>query len=91
MAYAPTGEVPGLMGCFRECEHGHLFEYKRRSLDDMLRFAPTMPHLVYVGPHNETRPALVRKTVVHVAVDENPDGSPVTERWLIKSHRVYGV
>ena len=90
MAYAPIGDITELLGCFREVQHGHLFEYKPRPLDDMQHFAPTFPHLVYVGPDHSTRPALVRKTVAHVAVDENADGTPVVERWFIRSHRTYG-
>lgn len=90
MAYGPVGDVPTMLGCFRESEHGHLFEYEPRPLSDLARFAPTLVHLVHVGPDNQTRPALVRRTVAHVAVDENPDGSPVVERWTIRSHRVYG-
>jgi hypothetical protein len=90
MAYGPVGDVPTMLGCFRESEHGQIFEYKPRPFADMLQFAPTMPHLVYVGSNQETRPALIRRTVAHVVVDENPDGSPVVERWTIRSHRVYG-
>jgi len=90
MAYAPVDAIPHLLGCFREMEHGHLFEYKSRPLDDMQHFAPTFPHLVYVGPDHSTRPALVKRTVAHVVIDEDAAGQPIVVRWHIRSHRVYG-
>jgi len=89
MAYAPVTEITNLLGCFREMEHGHLFEYRSRPLDDRL-FAPTFTHVIYVGPDHSTRPALVRRTVAYVVIDEDAAGQPIVERWHIRSHRVYG-
>lgn len=45
------------------------------------------PHEIGVGhDKNETRYAHVKGTVAHVAVDEGPDGKPVTEKWPIKDN-----
>jgi hypothetical protein len=35
------------------------------------------------------RCAIVKKTVVYVAVDEAANGSAILEKWLIKSHTVH--
>lgn len=85
MAFAPHANAPGLpvvLGFFRECDHNHTFEFAERDgfPDD---FHPELPHMVYVGP-DETRLALVRKTVVDLL---NGDG--MMERWMIKDYRIY--
>ena len=36
-----------------------------------------------------TRFAIVKKTVVHVAVDESQEGTPVLETWKLRSNNVY--
>jgi hypothetical protein len=78
---------PLILGAFRNWETSALFEYsERRHPDDT--FAPTACHVIYLL-NGETRLAVVRKTVAHVVVDETSDGSPVWEKWHIKSHRHY--
>ncbi len=90
MAYAPSSKLDSLIGQFKENSEGHVFEYGKRPLAEMMSFAPHLPHVVYVGPTgSETRPAWVRKTVAHVAVDEDSDGFAIVQKWLIRSHRIY--
>jgi len=50
---------------------------------------PDFPHLVYVGPHNQTRYARVLKTVAYIVVDEGEAGEPITEKWDIRSAHQY--
>ena len=35
------------------------------------------------------RSAIVKKTVVIVAVDENGDGTPVIEKWKLNKHNIF--
>lgn len=80
--------APLVLGQFDEAEFGKSFEYAERRwhCDD---FAPEMPHIIYVGPHQEARLAKVLKTVAYVVVDEDADGQPVIEKWAIRRHRIY--
>lgn len=79
--------LPLILGQFSHQETGVAFEYaERRHPDD--RFAPDMPHIVYVG-NGDTRLAKVLKTVAHVVVDEDALGQPVIEKWPLRKHRVY--
>jgi hypothetical protein len=91
MAFAPseycnTGKIGG---CFYEKEFGNLFEYLNTPPNDWAR-EHGATHSVCVGDviNSPLRPAIVKKTVVYVMVDENDDG-PVWEKWSIKNHRVY--
>lgn len=99
MAYAPHsndsvriahrhgGEKPPLLlGNFIEADRHNAFEYAVRP-DNGIDFAPDCPHIVYVG--DGFRYAKVLKTVAWVAVDEQPDGSPVFEKWHLHRHRYY--
>lgn len=99
MAYAPymntyrNVEAQGaIRGCFKHRETDSTFEYA-----DRLNPHPseprmeTFPFIVFVGPLQETRFALVMKTVAHVVVDEDEYGHPVVEKWPLKSHRIYSV
>ena len=99
MTFAPhtndrrtIGEDPLVLGQFREKDTGNLFEFAER-LPGMFPadFGTDCPHIIYVGPDQEKRLALVKKTVVYVVVDERPDGSASYERWDIKGHRLYDV
>lgn len=88
MSFAPysndhrSSEQGKVLGVFREDDHGHTFEYAERFgyPED---FHPEMPHVIFVG-HSETRLAHVKKTVLTMV---NCDG--VTEKWMIKGHRIY--
>jgi hypothetical protein len=97
MARAPFDQTTGIgepvIGCFKEVDHGHDFEY---SLNDEIVFSPPahggkntrFPHKVWVGPLGEYRLANVMKTCVHIITDETELGW-VIEKWYIKNHRRY--
>lgn len=75
-------KLPLVLGCFREKEHGQLFEYSERKwhCEEM---NPEFQHCIYLQDGNK-RLAKVLKTRVHVLVDEG-----VVETWEIKQHRKY--
>ncbi len=77
-----TAEQGKVLGVFREDDHGHCFEFAERFgyPED---FHPEMPHVIFVG-HSETRLAHVKKTVITMLNSDN-----VTEKWMIKGHRIY--
>ena len=89
MAYAhytndriPADAKP-ILGCFKEVDHGHTFEYAER-FGFPADFHPEMPHVIFVG-YGETRLSHVKKTVLTMVHDD--DG--LVEKWMIKGHRVY--
>lgn len=83
MAYAPYNRP--VSGFFRHSETNASFEYYNNEQPA----DPAYPHIVYVGPYaEETRAAIVKKTVAYVVVDETDDGL-VVEKWPIKQHRSY--
>lgn len=85
MGLVPT-PAPLVLGSFNNSNAG-VYEYaERRGFPDS--FAPDFPHIVYVGT-GETRLAKVLKTVAYVVIDEAADGSPVVEKWSLRSHRAY--
>jgi hypothetical protein len=77
-----TREMHLDQGQFREKTFGHSYNWK---MSDRLSFGNEYPHEIYVGFNGETRFANVRKTVAYVVVDEAADGSPVVEKWEIKT------
>ena len=81
-----TGRV---LGSFVERDHGKRFEFAERDPVRVFGFAPDFPHSVFVGPLSEERAALVMRTVAYIVTDEAADGSPVVEKWEIKSRRDY--
>ncbi len=87
MSFAPytndrrTADQGRVLGCFREEDFGHQFEYAER-FGFPADFHPEMPHVIFCG--NETRLAHVRKTVLTMV---NCDD--VVEKWMIKNHRQY--
>lgn len=103
MAYAPhTNEhvrdqlragivptpLPLILGGIWNHDAAGVFEYaERRWPDDT--FAPDMPHVLYVGPHQEARLAKVLKTVAYVVVGEDACGEPVVEKWALRRHDTY--
>ena len=95
MAYAPyyndiRGDRARLEGAFDEKTNGHRFEFAKRNSYDLTTFAGEYPHRIWVGPDGEdTRCALVLKTVVYVVIDEDLHGNPVVEKWSIKNFREY--
>lgn len=95
MAYAPINER--LLGSFVEKDYGKTFEYTDNPENpwhvDLAtgRLTP-FRHYVFVGPLQEMRRALVKKSVAYVVTDERwYDGNPMwtIERWHIKEHRIY--
>lgn len=93
MSYAPhtntevaNGQnLPMLLGTFG-VKGGASFEYAIRPADGS-DFAEDGMHIVYV--QDGYRYARVLKTVAHVAIDENEDGSPVWEKWELSYNREY--
>ena len=86
--------LPLVLGCFSEKDHGHHFEYAKNPefvlFPDLSTGVNTeYPHLVYVGPFAETRMALVKGTVAYVVVDEIDTDRYVIEKWYIKAPRKY--
>lgn len=78
-----------VLGSFVERDHGKRFEFAERDPVRVLGFAPEFPHSVFVGPFSEERAALVMRSVAYVVTDEAADGSPIVQRWEIKSRRDY--
>ena len=98
MAYAPyhNGELNGrapIIGAFNEKDNGHRFEFSVRggSHDIVPDIWTEFPHMVFVGPYGqeEIRYARVLKTVAHVVIGEEDDGTPVVQKWAIKNHIEY--
>lgn len=86
--FAPFGDG-SIVGRFDLKENGNVFEYSKA--EDRF-FGEEFDMWVWVGPTVDTlqrRYAKVLKTVAYIVVDENPDGSPVTEKWEIKNHKKY--
>jgi hypothetical protein len=92
MTYYTHTQQP--IGRFILKENSNHFEY---SLNDEVdnyskSMAENYPHRVWVGgyPHGSGwRYARVLKTVAHVVTDEADDGSPVVEKWELKSNITY--
>ena len=84
MSFSPS-YVDGLMGQFREKDHGHYFEYK--AAPDPI-FGHEFPYLIYVSDDGSVRYGDVKKTVAYIVVDEDENG-PVVEKWFIKNQREY--
>jgi|DEB0MinimDraft_4_1074332.scaffolds.fasta_scaffold129381_3 hypothetical protein len=77
----PADECP-VLGCFREKEFDHLFEFTDAVNSPFDGFN----HVIFVGD-NQRRFAKVLKTVAYVVCDV--DGEPVVQKWKIKEHKEY--
>ena len=98
MSYAPLGISP-VSGSFVERDYGHTFEYIDNPSKEMVLHVPAhggklqnFPHMIFTGPLQETRVALVKKTVAYVVTDEfesNGTTFYTVEKWNIKNHRKY--
>ena len=73
------------LGEFKEAEYGKWFSYRATTDAWALSHGLNCEIDVLDG----VRYAKVLKTVAHVATDENPDGTPVLEKWNLKNHSVY--
>ena len=76
-----------IIGCYKHKQTGAFFEYAHRTTDDG-DWAPEFPHVVFMSDGSR-RFARVLRTVAHVVTDEADDGTPLSERWEIKTHRKY--
>jgi len=91
MAYAPYYNEPNMiqprvLGAFKLASG--VFEFSDRPEGDRNGMWPGYPQRIFTADGD--RAALVLKTVAYVIIDENDDGSPVFEKWEIKSYRAYG-
>ena len=94
MAFASIALSQNLAGYFNEKDYGRPFEFKLNPefvlhVDLKTHKLTQYPHLIFVGPEgDQTRRALIKKTVAYVVVDENENGF-VIEKWQIKNLRPY--
>lgn len=85
--YHKTGlSLDGVLGQFKEKDHKNHFDYSKH--DNAWAKKHNLPHAIHVGK-DQVRYGHVKKSVAHVAVDENPNGSPKLEKWNIHSHKKY--
>lgn len=73
------------LGEVKEKDFGNWFTYRKTENPWALKNG--LPHEIDVL--DGVRFARVLKTVAHVAVDEAPDGTPLTEAWSLKKHIQY--
>jgi len=93
MSFAPYPTPSKILGSFVEKDYEKIFEYTENSETVLAPLAHggknvKFPHIVCVGPLQETRKALVKGTCVHIITDETEFGW-VVEKWNIKKHRKY--
>jgi len=84
MAFSPIDTK--VNGCFQNSETSVYFEYAELS-GKSWGSEHGAKHKIFLN--DGFRYAIVKKTVVHVIIDENADGEPVWEKWTIKNNRVY--
>lgn len=84
---------PQNIGEFREVTFGNYFTYQANT-DEATK--GQYPYLIDVKSLFDTedhpsnyRMAKILKTVVHVVVDETPDGSFIVDKWKIDNHGIY--
>lgn len=85
MSYAPAS-IPQaqIVGNFVEKEFGKTFEYAMATSFPEDKFRD-YKHKVFVGHNGEqTRFALVKKTVAYVVIDEDDNGGLKVEKWDIR-------
>lgn len=91
MTYAPSNMIEKVLGKFVESDFCKTFEYIHNP-ENVTGFVKgkevLFPHKIFVGLNQETRFALIKKTVAYVIVDEAENGW-VIEKWHIKNHRSY--
>jgi hypothetical protein len=92
MAYAQIKDYDRgtVRGRFAHKETGAVFEYCKRG-EEWADFSPDMPHLICVNdpigwPY---RFGHVLGSVAYIVTDEALDGSPIVQKWPIKSHKRY--
>jgi len=85
MALSPTTANKQILGDFQEKDAGHWFSYSLTN--DEWAIAHGFIHEVDVL--DGVRFACVRKTRVKVVTDEDGEGNPVVETWILKNHNVF--
>lgn len=78
MAFSRAGQP--VDGYFVEKSHAGYFEFTHSAGSPFEGYGTK----IWVADGGEYRWAGLKKTVVHVVVDEMPDGSPVVEIWKLK-------
>ena len=86
-ALAPSAaEANIVIGHFIEKSKGYRFEYRKSQNDWGKKHG--YPHEVWVSS-SKTRSANVKGTVCYIVTDEDGEGKPVVDKWMIKSHFKY--
>ena len=86
-ALAPSAaEANIVIGHFIEKSKGNRFEYRKSQNDWGKKHG--YPHEVWVSS-SKTRSANVNGTVCYIVTDEDGEGKPVVDKWMIKSHFKY--
>lgn len=92
-AYAQRKQHP-ILGQFKY--KGNTFEYRaivKGTSGSDWALSHGMTHEIFLKPvfndHRDARFAIVKATVVQVAVDEGEGGKPVYEKWPITGHQKY--
>lgn len=76
-----------MLGWFAEKECGNQYSF---MLNPDPNTAPAFPYLIVVGPNaDETRMAVIKKTVAYVVLDEYEGGNYFIEKWQIKKKVMY--
>ena len=84
-AFGPVDGI-SVIGAFTEKSKGHRFEYRNSQNDWGKKHG--YPHEVWVSS-GKTRSANVKGTVCYIVTDEDGEGKPVVDKWMIKSHFKY--
>jgi hypothetical protein len=76
-------------GYFTEVTYGKIFDYRKGPETEYDR-KQGATHVVYVRPSASVPhgrlPAIVKKTVAYIAVDEDFQGNYKWEKWNIRNH-----
>jgi hypothetical protein len=85
-AMSPSADATSVIGAFNEKSKGNRFEYRNSQSDWGKKHG--YPHEVFVSS-SKTRSANVKATVCYIVTDENGEGKPVVDKWIIKNHVKY--
>lgn len=89
--FAPHGDS-SIRGCFTHKDHNTFFEFSTAPADEQF-FGDYYDSKVWVHAVPDTagayRLARVKKTVAYVIVDEDENGNPVVEKWMLKKFQSY--
>ena len=85
-AMSPSADATSVIGAFTEKSKGNRFEYRNSKSDWGKKHG--YPHEVFVSS-SKTRSANVKGTVCYIVTDEDGEGKPVVDKWMIKSHFKY--